>query len=77
MKTLLTLLTTLALPAFAQDGFKPLFNGKDLTGWDAEPGLWKVEDGVLVGTSEPGKPKTNSCLIWNGKAKDFEVRATI
>jgi len=77
MKTLLTLLTTLALPAFAQDGFKPLFNGKDLTGWDAEPGLWKVEDGVLVGTSEPGKPKTNSFLIWNGKAKDFEVRATI
>ena len=64
MKTLLSLLLlSLALPAFAQDGFTPLFNGKDLSGWDAEPGLWKVEDGVLVGTSEPGKPKTNSFLI--------------
>jgi hypothetical protein len=77
MKTLHLLLLTLALPVFAQDGFKPLFNGKDLSGWDAEPGLWKVEDGVLVGTSEPGKPKTNSFLIWNGTAKNFEIRATI
>lgn len=77
MKTLHLVLLTLALPIFAQDGFKPLFNGKDLSGWDAEPGLWKVEDGVLVGTSEPGKPKTNSFLIWNGTAKDFEIRATI
>ena len=71
------LLVFLALPLFAQDGFQPLFNGNDLTGWDGEPGLWKVEDGVIVGTSEPGKPKTNSFLIWNGKAKDFELRATI
>ena len=60
----------LCLPAFAQDGFVPLFNGRDLTGWDGEPGLWKVEDGVIVGTSEPGKPKTNSFLIWKGTAKD-------
>lgn len=78
MKPLLTLLAlALTLPAFAQEGFTPLFNGKNLTGWDAEPGLWKVEDGVLVGTSEPGKPKTNSFLIWNGTAKNFEIRATI
>ena len=77
MKTLRLLLLTLALPAFAEEGFKPLFNGKDLTGGAAEPGLWKVEDGVLVGTSEPGKPKTNSFLIWNGTAKNFELRATI
>ena len=62
---------------FAQDGFVPLFNGRDLTGWDGEPGLWKVEDGVIVGTSEPGKPKTNSFLIWKGTAKDFELRATV
>lgn len=78
MKPLLTLLAlALTLPIFAKEDFKPLFNGKDLTGWDAEPGLWKVEDGVLVGTSEPGKPKTNSFLIWNGTAKNFEIRATI
>jgi len=71
------LLLHLATPTFAQDGFTPLFNGKDLSGWDGEPGLWKVVDGVIVGTSEVGKPKTNSFLIWNGKAKDFELRATV
>jgi len=63
MKSLRFLLLTLALPVFAQDGFTPLFNGKDLAGWDGEPGLWKVEDGVIVGTSEVGKPKTNSFLM--------------
>ena len=77
MKTLHLLLLSLALPVFAQEGFQPLFNGQDLSGWDGEPGLWKVVDGVIVGTSEVGKPKTNSFLIWNGKAKDFELRATV
>ena len=77
MKLLGALLLTCCLTAFAQDGFVPLFNGKDLTGWDAEPRLWKVEDGVIVGTSEPGSPKTNSFLIWQGTARDFELRATV
>lgn len=31
-----------------QKGWKALFNGKDLTGWEmARPGSWVVEDGVL------------------------------
>lgn len=77
MKLLRLLLLTFWLPAFAQDGFVPLFNGRDLTGWDGEPGLWQVEDGVIVGTSEPGRPKTNSFLIWQGTARDFELRATV
>ena len=34
MNLLRLLLLTLALPALAQDGFQPLFNGKDLSGWD-------------------------------------------
>ena len=28
------------------DGFVSLFNGKDLTGWDAKPDWWYVEDGA-------------------------------
>jgi hypothetical protein len=35
----------------------PLFNGKDLTGWEVYPdgtGPWKVEDGILVGTADKG-----------------------
>ena len=71
------LLCLCSVPVFAQDGFVALFNGRDLTGWDAEPGLWTVRDGVIVGTSEVGRPKTNSFLIWKGTVRDFELRATV
>ena len=38
MKRLAFLLSSFVLlhSASAQDGFKPLFNGKDLTGWDGD-----------------------------------------
>jgi len=61
----------------AEPRFQPLFNGRDLQGWDADPALWRVVDGVIVGVSEPGKPATNSFLIWNGTLRDFELRVTI
>lgn len=46
-------------PAMAQDseGFVQLFNGKDLTGWKTHPddkAVWKVEDGMIVGTGPAG-----------------------
>jgi hypothetical protein len=32
------------------DDFKPLFNGKDLQGWEAtKPELWSVKDGMIIG----------------------------
>jgi len=36
-----------------EEGFTPLFNGKDLSGWQGDPLLWVVEDGMLIGRS-PG-----------------------
>ena len=48
---LVALLTAavLAWPALAaEDGFKPLFNGKDLTGWEGLPQFWSVKDGVIT-----------------------------
>jgi hypothetical protein len=81
MKT--TLLITLFLsPLFLQaadDEFRPLFNGKDLADWDGDPALWKVEDGIVIGTcAGPDDIKTNTFLIWRGGVvKDFELRATI
>ena len=53
----IALLLTLATSAFAQtksEELKPIFNGKDLTGWkvpDPNP-FWKVVDGVLVGEND-------------------------
>jgi hypothetical protein len=74
---LLSLLAVSLLPA--EDGFKPLFNGKDLTGWDGNPELWSVEDGCITGkTTGPEQLSYNQFLIWRGgSVKNFELRAKI
>ena len=33
-------------------GFQPLFNGKDLDGWEGDTSLWSARDGMLVGHVE-------------------------
>jgi hypothetical protein len=60
----------------AESGLKPIFNGKDLTGWDGDPRLWSVKDGVIHGQTTKEKPaKGNTFLIWKaGKTGDFELR---
>lgn len=38
------------------EGFRPLFNGKDLSGWvlvNTPPATWKVADGMLVCSGKP------------------------
>jgi putative membrane-bound dehydrogenase-like protein len=59
--------TILATP----DNSKDLFNGKDLTGWDGDPKLWKVENGEIVGKS-PGIKK-NEFLKSQMVATDFRL----
>ncbi len=58
------------------DGMKPLFNGKDLTGWDGDPRLWSVRDGAIRGeTTADNKANGNTFLIWkDGVVRDFELR---
>lgn len=53
-----------------------LFNGKDLTGWDGDPKLWSVKDGVLRGETTAENPaKGNTFIIWkDGRLKDFDLR---
>ena len=57
-------------------GMRQLFNGKDLDGWDGDPRLWKVKDGVIRGeTTEEVPAMGNTFLIWNGGAvRDFDLR---
>ncbi len=69
----------LALSALAaEEGFKSLFNGKDLTGWTGDPKLWSVKDGAITGQTTPENPaKHNTFLIWtNGTVSDFELRCS-
>ena len=53
---------------------KPIFNGKDLTGWKGQPEFWSVKDGVITGQTTKEKPaKENTFLIWqDGEVGDFE-----
>ena len=57
-------------------GWKSLFNGKDLSGWDGDTRLWSVKDGVIHGETTPEKPaRGNTFLIYrDGKLKDFELK---
>jgi putative heme-binding domain-containing protein len=69
-----SLLISTLLPA--QDEWKPLFNGKDLTGWSGDPRLWRVEEGVLIGETNTTDKKigANSFLIWQGgEPANFEI----
>ena len=54
-------------------GFVPIFNGKDLKGWDGDAKLWSVKDGAIRG--EQGQRKGNTFCIWRGgMLEDFELR---
>ena len=63
--------------AKTEKGFTPIFNGKDLTGWEGEPGWWSVQDGAITGMSTRQKPLDHqSYLFWRGgKPADFDLRA--
>jgi putative heme-binding domain-containing protein len=51
--------TSSQVPMLANaDNAREFFNGKDLTGWDGEEGLWKVENGEIVGKSATGVKNT-------------------
>jgi hypothetical protein len=57
-------------------GMQVLFNGKDLSGWDGNPQLWSVKDGMLRGETTAENPTTgNTFIIWKGgTVKDFDLR---
>ena len=77
----LVLLTTMliGLPLTAQEAeFKPIFDGKSLSGWEGDDQLWRVENGAIVGqTTEENQIDSNRFLIWNqGEVDDFILKAS-
>ncbi|NBR83898.1 MAG: DUF1080 domain-containing protein [Verrucomicrobia bacterium] len=78
---LLPLITALALTlttfaADSEDGFKPIFNGKDTTGWKLRRpdghNSWTIENGVLKNTVNKGEHGTD--LVTEQKYWNFTVR---
>jgi hypothetical protein len=64
-------------PAIAADAwFKPIFNGRDLTGWEGDPRYWSVSEGAIRGeTSLQKLCLTNTFLLWKGGVlKDFDLQ---
>jgi ribosome modulation factor len=74
-KKLLLALMLCALGAFAKDGFIPLFNGKNLDGWDGDPRLWKAQDGMIIGSTEGAPLEYNSFLMTKQTYANFILKA--
>jgi hypothetical protein len=58
-----------------EKGYTKLFNGKDLTGWEATgKARWVVENGLLVGTQ--GEKNAPGDLFTTRSFRDFEATVT-
>ncbi len=72
------LLTSYKTSSTAQieKGFKSIFDGKTLKGWEGDTKYWRVENGNLVGEITPETLlKTNSFITWTGgEPADFELK---
>jgi formylglycine-generating enzyme required for sulfatase activity/WD40 repeat protein len=57
-------------------GFVPIFNGKDLTGFEGDLSRWSVRDGILTGSTMNNPPPNalNTFLLWTGRVDDFELK---
>ena len=57
--------------------FRPIFNGRDLTGWSQQDNYFSVKDGVIIGESTADHLcKPNHHLVYTAEElTDFELRA--
>ena len=60
-----------------KEGYILLFNGKDLSGWEGDPALWSVKNGVLVGSTEGHPLRHNTFLITRENYSDFVLKLEI
>jgi hypothetical protein len=74
---MLLLLCGAAYAAGPEEGFIPLFNGKNLDGWDGNPALWSVEDGAIIGSTDGHPIQQNTFLIYKKPYADFVLRAEV
>ena len=61
-----------------EKGFKQIFDGKSLKGWEGDTKYWRAEGGYLVGEITPETLlKTNSFIVWQGgEPGDFELKGS-
>jgi putative membrane-bound dehydrogenase-like protein len=54
-----------------------LFDGKSLDGWDYNPAVWRVEDGLITGGSTTEKIKANFFICTKQSYQNFELTMSI
>jgi hypothetical protein len=64
------------IPPVEESGYRAIFDGKSLAGWEGDPQFWRVENGAIVGqTTTDRQPAQNTFLIWRGGSPaDFELK---
>ncbi len=74
--TILAFSCKVSTTAQSEKGFKSIFDGKTLNGWEGDSKYWRVENGNLVGEITPETLlKTNSFITWKGgEPADFELK---
>jgi hypothetical protein len=56
----------------------PLWNGVDLSEWEGDPSVWRVEGGAIVAQTPSGAISSNTFLVHRGRAfGSFVLRAQI
>jgi hypothetical protein len=66
-------LSAMSQPPAPSIEWRPLFNGRDLEGWNQSgTAKWRVEDGVIVG-GQDGDPKRSGLLTTREQFQDFEL----
>jgi hypothetical protein len=59
-----------------EPGYRTIFDGQTLAGWDGDPKYWRVENGSLVGEITPDTViKSNTFIVWRlGRPRDFDLK---
>ena len=57
----------------AEAGWRELFNGRDLEGWDGDPRFWKVENGAITGSTDEAAAAENTFLIYKEPFSNFHL----
>jgi hypothetical protein len=80
----LSLLAVLLVAPFAtveaaDDDFRPLFNGKDLTGWvkPDDASIFSAENGEIIGRTKEGQLTKNEFLVTDKAYGNFVLKAKV
>jgi putative membrane-bound dehydrogenase-like protein len=73
----LAFLSVFLIPLLLHAEPTSLFDGKTLNGWDFDPKIWRVEDGMITGGSTTEKIKENHFICTKKSYQNFELKLKI